>query len=439
MRKKFLTTAASIAFLVLVCGTKSIYACSCGGPKPPCQATWEADAVFVGTVLSTEEKQGRGGFDSRLIKLSVEESFRGIASNVVEVFTGSGGGDCGFSVEVGQQYLVYAYKGETGRLATSICTRTRALIQASEDLEFLRGLSRAAPGSTIQGEVHRVKYNSDGNVSDLPLPGIRVILEGDFGYANTTTDEKGKFAVGELSPGTYKVSLELPKGLSAGLETQQVKVSDKGCAVVYFRVESDGRLSGRVVNVLQSPIAKAEIYILTAGKRKYEAYTQAAYSKDDGFYELSRIPAGTYVLQIRFDGQTGSTRPFPLMFYPGVSDQSQATVIEIGEGQRIENYNLTMPDLPKDRIVEGTVLASDGRLVSDATVLYRTDPKMINTVPMVGPGHFRLRVYEGVKIALQAWLEIGNGKYPVSDWLEIPATGDATRIKLVAPSHRIPK
>jgi hypothetical protein len=101
--------------------------------------------------------------------------------------------------------------------------------------------------------------------------------------------------------------------------------------------------------------------------------------------------------------------------------------------------DLTIPDLPKDRIVEGTVLASDGKLVSDAKVLYRTDNNIINTVPMVGPGHFRLEVYEGVKIALQAWLEIGNGKYPVSDWLEIPATGDATRIKLVAPSHRIPK
>ena len=409
------------------------------GPKPPCQALWETDAVFVGTVLSAhDESKGVGGFNSRLIKLSVDESFRGLASNVAEVFTSYSGASCGFPFRVGQQYLVYAYKGETGRLTTSICNRTRAITEASEDLSYLRGLSTASSRSTIKGEVQRYTRSSDGNMTPSPFPKIRVNVEGASGKSHTFTDDQGNFSITDLEPGEYRVYLDLPKGLRAGPEEQKVTIVENGCGFVFFGVELDGRLSGRVLNPSQKPIAAAEIMIITAGKERYQGYWNAATSNDQGVYEFSRIPPGRYVLHVRYDGTTSQFRPFPKMYYPGVSDRGQATVIEIGEGQRLEDYNLTMPDLPRERTIEGNVISSDGRLLTNAKVAYGADA-VIYSVPMVEPGRFRLQVYEGVKIGLQAQVEVGNEKRVSSDWLEVPATGDMTGVKLVIPSHLIPK
>ena len=439
MGNKRVLTSSAFCVIVLLFGTASVYACSCMAPKPSCQAVWEADAVFIGTVLSThDDSKSAVGFDSRLIKLAVEESFRGVASNVVEIYTSQTGAGCGFLFQTGQQYLVYAYKGETGRLSTSICTRTRALVQANEDLIYLRGLSRGARGSTISGEVQLYKRDLDGNATPSPLSGIRVNVEGPSGPAHSFTDDRGNFSIMDLAPGDYRVSVELRKGLTAGPEAQKVTIVDKGCAFVYFGVETDGRLSGRVMNVSQKPIAGAEIQILTVGRERFRGYWNATSSDAQGAYEFSKIPPGKYVLLIRFDGTTSQTRPFPKLYYPGVAAQGQATVIEIDEGQRLEDYNLTMPDLPKERTVEGTVITSDGRLITNAKVEYGADA-VIYAAPMAEPGHFRFKVYEGVTIGVQAQVDLGKGKRVSSDLLEIPVTGDATGVKLVIPSHLLPK
>jgi Tissue inhibitor of metalloproteinase len=337
MGKRVLTSSAFFALLVLVYGTGSVYACSCMAPKPPCQAVWEADAVFIGTVLSTHDDSKRViGFDSRLIKFAVEESFRGLASNVVEVFTSQTGAGCGFGFQTGQQYLVYAYKGETGRLSTSICSRTRTITQATEDLSYLRGLLRAPRRSTISGEVQRYKRDSNGNATPSPLPDIRVNVEGATEKSHTFTDEKRNFSITDLASGDYRVSLELPKGLKAGPEEQKVTIAEKGCAFVYFGVESDGLLSGRVLNLSQNPIAAAQFQIITAGREGFRGYWNVTSSNDQGVDEFSKIRPGKYVLLIRFDGTTSQLRPFPRMYYHGVSAQGQATVIEIDEGQRLD-------------------------------------------------------------------------------------------------------
>ena len=118
-------------------------------PGPPCDATSKSAAVFVGTVVSSKNAKSTGQYDfnSREVKFSVEEAFKGLSSTEVSVFTGWGGGDCGYPFQIGQQYLIYAYKDEkTGRFGTSICSRTRQLSEAKDDLAYLRGLSQASSG-----------------------------------------------------------------------------------------------------------------------------------------------------------------------------------------------------------------------------------------------------------------------------------------------------
>jgi len=131
MTKKLFTWCVLI--IASISGAASVFACSCMNPGPPCEATSKSAAVFVGTVVASKNAKTTGQYDfnSREVKFSVEESFKGLGSTEALVFTGWGGGDCGYPFRTGQQYLVYAYKDEKdGRLGTSICSRTRQLSEA---------------------------------------------------------------------------------------------------------------------------------------------------------------------------------------------------------------------------------------------------------------------------------------------------------------------
>ena len=436
-----LSLASSLVVLLLLFAESSASACSCELPKPACQTFWKAEAVFIGTVLSVKtSNKSLVSLEALAIKISVDDSFRGVSSNVVELFTGNVGSSCGYRFAVGQQYLVYAYVGDTGRLTTNRCTRTRPLTQAAEDLDYLRGLAMAPPGSTIKGEVRRIRRSSDGGSTDSPFADIPVLIENGSQRYRTLTDSQGNFILSGLSPGAYIVSLELSKGLRAGSEKNSVNIADRGCAFVNFFVETDGRLSGRVVDRSQNPVPDAWLFLTSADRGKASGFTSTAYTNQEGVYELSRIPPGRYILQIRFDKRSKQGQlPFPTMYYPGVSDPNQATAIEIGEGQHIDNYDLTMPDLPKQRTVEGVVITSEGRLVTRARVTYQSDSIIYDMLPVSAAGIFTVKVYEGTPLAIQARVDLGNGKFVLSDWLDIPATGDATGLRLVIPGHLLPK
>ncbi len=138
---------ASVWFaLTPLCGLEL---CRCLPSPPPLEARAQSVAVFVGEVTSiTHSEQtlpavtGNDTFSrllvppSRLARLRVLRSFKGVSDSVVEVRAGLG--MCSFPFEVGRQYLVYA-RGADGNLGTSTCTRTRSVELAGEDLVALAG------------------------------------------------------------------------------------------------------------------------------------------------------------------------------------------------------------------------------------------------------------------------------------------------------------
>jgi len=72
------------------------------------------------------------------VTFTVSQSWKGVSSRRVTIVTGRGGGDCGFEFKSGVDYLVYAYEPGGDGCQTNICTRTKELAHAAEDLAFLR-------------------------------------------------------------------------------------------------------------------------------------------------------------------------------------------------------------------------------------------------------------------------------------------------------------
>src|SRR5438270_9015897 len=129
--------------IVVFFSSSRAFACECAGTRPACQEYWEATAVFTGTVIESHRitvNDGGYSHEMRAVHLSIDQSFRGVEGAEVEVLTGLGGGDCGFGFRQAQQYLVYAYRSDSdGKLYTSICTGTRSVSEAANDLTYIRG------------------------------------------------------------------------------------------------------------------------------------------------------------------------------------------------------------------------------------------------------------------------------------------------------------
>ncbi len=418
--------------LFVTFGVADVYGCFCS-PGPVCEDTWKAEAVFVGTVVAIDRNQSTNREDhySNQVKITVEEPFRGDVGIQIVLLTGMS--TCDVNFKVGQQYLVYAQKSSVeNRLTTSICTRTRLLSEASEDLSYLRNLSQVSSGSTIQGKVQRLTRNSEGVGKFDPMTGIRVTVENSDKRMEFVSNAEGEFAAKDLKPGTYNVSIDLPKGLS-GIKENLVTVSDKGCAMVQFYVQSDGRLSGQVTNTLGHVVSGAEITIFPVDKDP-RSFGESTKANEQGIYELKRIPPGKYKLLVRYDGLSRFDRPFPPLYHPGVQSAAQATVIEIRDGEEIKNYNLMVPELPRDRTIEGIVVSASGIPIKDAKVLMGFDFSF-QPVSLDEAGRFSLKVYEGVNLMLLAYIE-RDGKRIESTWVAVPGSGDPGKIKLVLEEKR---
>ena len=115
-------------------------ACSCAEPPPPRVALERAMAVFTGKVVRIEKAEVE-----RRATVEVEKNFKGAGGKTVVVNTGLGGGDCGYGFKEGQRYLIYAH-GEPNALSTNICTRTRHIDDAEQDLKELGPLPAGPRG-----------------------------------------------------------------------------------------------------------------------------------------------------------------------------------------------------------------------------------------------------------------------------------------------------
>ncbi|MEZ4394441.1 MAG: hypothetical protein R3A48_25490 [Polyangiales bacterium] len=128
----------------------STEACSCRPSPRASVAARQSAAVFIGTVVSAQPSWSgaqppEAEIDSAhyVITLRVAARWRGAAGATVTVRTAWA--RCGYALEAGQVYLVYAYAFR-GQLWTSLCTRTTTLSGAGYDLGDLgRPRSGAIP------------------------------------------------------------------------------------------------------------------------------------------------------------------------------------------------------------------------------------------------------------------------------------------------------
>ena len=132
--------------------------CSCAKVDAPRIALDSSDAVFSARVVALDDRpipspdvsslQGearheavwaylRQAMERLRVTLEVRRVWKGDIGDRIDIYTANECCICGYNFELGKEYLIYAYRLPSGRLVTSICSRTRPMTEAWEDLAEL--------------------------------------------------------------------------------------------------------------------------------------------------------------------------------------------------------------------------------------------------------------------------------------------------------------
>ncbi|WP_434423493.1 hypothetical protein [Nannocystis pusilla] len=150
-----------------------VQACSCMPPPAPTAARDQAEAVFEGRVENVQTSDGTGMV--RYV-LAVQRVFKGDLPASTSIVTRSSSAACGRSFVLGENYLVYAHRTAEGDLGDTMCSRTRQMGTADEDLAALgAGTPPPAPASpeTQSREPPRIEPSAPPPALDAPAPATR--------------------------------------------------------------------------------------------------------------------------------------------------------------------------------------------------------------------------------------------------------------------------
>ncbi len=142
MRKTLAVFVAALALMpaALLLVPSEAAACSCMMPKDPVTSARDVDVVFEGKLLGIESPAPKGphDFPTKVFTFEVVRTFKGQLDAQVKVVTADNSAACGRDYgKPGDAWLIYARIDDQGQLNDNLCSRTRDMAHAAEDIEQL--------------------------------------------------------------------------------------------------------------------------------------------------------------------------------------------------------------------------------------------------------------------------------------------------------------
>jgi TonB family protein len=233
-----------LTILLLTIMSVDIFACSCIGDINVKDEIKKSDAVFVGTIFDKEEIKIYYTLSSNMsiyrieIKyaMSIETIYKGKhISDTTFIFTGSGGGDCGFNFKTGSKYIVYAqnhkvegrsngqlYIDQRSAFYTTICKRTK-LFDTSEIKEIEKYLKKHNKKSNYESVI-LVNPESPPIYKNGGEQGLRQFIIYNLKYP-TGQSVEGRVYVGFTVDTLGNVKdIEIKRGLTKETDKEAIRI-----------------------------------------------------------------------------------------------------------------------------------------------------------------------------------------------------------------------
>lgn len=457
----------SLSALTLLSFAGQVSACTCyEHGVPPCAAYGRADAVFVGVVvdIKTPPEDTASFSDRAIVRFTIEEAYKGVKGSEVEIAT-LWGTSCDYRFVKGERYLVYAHRDKaSGRLENQPCDRTTHFSHADEDLSYIRGLSKGAREQFILGKVVEQRY--------IPLPGIKITVEGAGKKYTAVTDDEGNFEVSLARAGIYKVRAVTPFSAEAfNYKTELTSRPTEKQSVIEYQADikkgqcdytqldvykvdlkATAEIGGRITDIEGKPVGSMTVYLYPA--REGQDFSSGDYehtqTDKDGRYSFKGLREGDFWLGINLNKTPTVGEPYPKTFYPGVPDLSQATVITLEQGQKLTKNDFSLPPKLVEREVTGVIVWPDGRPVTKLSPTAKIGPSLsvldlLNDLVPISPfrkdgtntektdeeGRFSFIGFEGYSYVIKAHAFNDRDEVMHAKSIKITINGEVKPIKLV--------
>lgn len=388
----------SLFALILLLSVRTAVACSCAGSPTVLESYNYSDVVVMVSAMSIEKAEpektaapgqmsnGENYVDGvKSTSMRVEQVFKGSLKVGDEmIFLQGGGADCIWTFnesDIGKKFLFYLRQHkESSRWMAGTCGRSNRADYAGDDLLYLNNLNKVRNKTRISGTL-RFLYDAGET-----LAGRKVRIIGAKRTVDLKTDDNGVYEVYDLPTGRYFVEPEVPKGWKVGsfwlgyspsidrnakegslLRIPVVLEANKH-AGLDIMFEIDNLIRGHIYDPLGQPMKGVCLDLIPADGTK-GAYL-ADCTEKDGAFEIDEIPPGGYVIIVNDDGKMTSSEPFGTFYYPKAIKREEATVFNIGLGDKVEDLEIYPSIELKTIIVKGVLLYSDGKPVANEQVSF---------------------------------------------------------------------
>jgi hypothetical protein len=440
--------ARSLFIVLLVVTNVGIArACTCAEPGPgPCRLLKEASAIFLGSVVDIENPPNQepkvGDTGLSRYRFRVDEKFAGIKVTDVDIYSGRGGADCSYHFRPGEEYLVFAYKGEDGRLSTSICSRTQPAESAQILLKALRAARDGGKVPSLFGVLRREQAgNSAAEVEgyDRPLANTVVHLtsQGSDQFS-TVTDERGAYAFYGLPAGSYRVSADLGSHLKMGDQT--VELPARACYQHDLLTVPATQIQGHIVAPDGHLVSAAVELFLTDRYSMRRGWWE--YSDGDKGFQFNGVAPGDYLLVFNNDNNVDPDAPFPRTFYPSAPDLVRAQRIHVTEDDEIINADLHVSNQRETRKLTVRLIWQGTKKPDDIIVSAHGNEGGEPFPQKISPELYQLTLLKNVGYEIHASQDCGrreteNASIPIgeirSSSVVVEPDNPATEVTLVFP------
>src|SRR5215475_934449 len=286
-------------------------------------------------------------------------------------------------------------------------------------------------GQTVAAKPGAATISGSVTLKGEPARGVTVMLRGEqseaIGSPRARTDENGRFQFTGVAAGRYSIYAITPGYTSPdddlyGRRGRALNVADgEKVENIELEIKRGGVIAGRITDSQGRPVIEESVTIHKLDQRgaamiyspngpHHEMYR----TDDRGDYRFYGLPEGRYRISVGQDQNPGSVSlvwsdlVYPRAFYPNVSSEAAAKVIQVTEGSEATNIDITVPDPKKTYNVYGRVVdAATGRPVPGVGLSVgglTQDGKLAGGLASGEPskpnGEFHLRIVTPGKYAL---------------------------------------
>lgn len=244
--------------------------------------------------------------------------------------------------------------------------------------------SEKEPTATIAGRV-TLKGKAAAGVTIALLPADSVFERGLS--ARTKADEDGQYRFTAVAAGRFYVAplapaLVVPPEANSFYPGKAVTVTEgEEVSGVDFALARGGVITGRVTDDKGRPVIEEFIYVLQVDERGQkvasQSYSPFSFHTDDrGVYRVYGLSEGRYLVSVgqASDGNSirfGYGSFYERTFYPNVTDQSRATVVEVKAEAETSGIDMVVAPASKGYAVTGRVVDADtGKPVANVEVAH---------------------------------------------------------------------